>query len=359
VAVPTTAGPYDAVVNTPGPDDALAARFSDWLASQVGERVSLGPMVAPTHGGLSNDTLLVDAGWGAGTSRLVLRLAPGGTPLFPHYDLGLQVTVLRALGAHTDVPVPQVRWDEPDPEPLGRPFYVMAHVDGQIPPDNPGTHFDGWVKALPAPEQTHLLDSSLAMMARIHRVDWPGAGLDVLDRGEYGPDPIAQELGAWRSYLDWASDGERFALLEDAFDWCVTNRPTGEVERALVWGDARLGNLIYDDALDPRAVLDWEMAVLGPPELDLGWFLFLERTALQFVDQLPGFPDRAGTVRRYEQHLGRPVRDLDWYEVWGGMRAACIQVRLGRILLELGVIDDPRYPQRNPVTKALRGLVGA
>ena len=40
------------------------------------------------------------------------------------------------------------------------------------------------------------------------------------------------------------------------------------------------------------------------------------------------------------------------------MRAACIQVRLGRILLELGVIDDPRYPQRNPVTKALRGLVG-
>jgi len=351
------ADPYDAAVTAPDSDHALAARFAAWLAGQVGERVSLGPLVSPVHGGLSNDTLLVEADWGSGTHRLVLRLAPGGTPLFPRYDLGLQTAVLRALGAHTDVPVPEVLWDEPDPGPLGRPFYVMAHVDGRIPPDNPGTHFAGWVKDLPPTAQSHLLENTLAMLARIHRVDWQRAGLDRLDRGEYGPDPIAQELGAWRAYLDWASDGERLDALEDAYDWCVANRPTGGIDQALVWGDARLGNIIYDDALAPRAVIDWEMAALGPPELDLGWYLFLERTALQFVEQLPGFPDRAGVVQRYERHLGRPVRDLDWYEAWGGMRAACIQVRLGRILLELGVIDDERYPQRNPVTKALRGLI--
>lgn len=352
------AGPYDAAVTATDSDDALAVRFADWLAGRVGERVSLGPLVSPTHGGLSNDTMLVEAEWGDGARRLVLRLAPGGTPLFPRYDLGLQISVLRALGAHTDVPVPEVLWDEPDPEPLGRPFYVMAHVDGRIPPDNPGTHFDGWVKDLSGTEQSVLLHNSLGMLARIHRVDWEGSGLDLLDRADYGPDPIAQELGAWRAYLDWASGGERLDVLEDAYGWCVANRPTGDVERALVWGDARLGNIIYDDVLAPRAVIDWEMAVLGPPELDLGWYLFLERTALQFVDQLPGFPDRAGVVRNYEQHLGRPVRDLDWYEAWGGMRAACIQVRLGQILFELGVIDDERYRQRNPVTKALRGLVG-
>ena len=353
----TPASPYDAAVTLDGSDDALAVRFTGWLEAHVGERVSLGPLVAPTHGGLSNDTLLVDAVWGAAAHGLVLRLAPGGTPLFPRYDLGLQIAVLRGLGAHTDVPVPEVLWDEPDPEPLGRPFYVMARVDGRIPPDNPGTHFDGWVKDLPAPQQSHLLDTTIGMLARIHRVDWQAAGLALLDRPEHGPDPIAQELGAWRAYLDWASAGERLDVLEDAYDWCVANRPTGEVDRALVWGDARFGNIIYDEALAPRAVIDWEMAVLGPPELDLGWYLFLERTALQFVEQLPGFADRAGVVGRYEEHLGRPVRDLDWYEAWGGMRAACIQVRLGQILFELGVIEDERYRQRNPVTKALRGLV--
>jgi aminoglycoside phosphotransferase (APT) family kinase protein len=358
------ADPYDAAVTEPAPEptsdshDSLAARFGAWLEQQVGGRVSLGPLVSPTHGGLSNDTMLVEADWGDGARRLVLRLAPGGTPLFPRYDLGLQISVLRALGAHTDIPVPEVLWDQPDPEPLGRPFYVMAHVDGRIPPDNPGTHFDGWVKDLPATEQSVLFDDSMAMFARIHRVDWRSAGLDLLDRPEHGDDPITQELGAWRAYLDWASDGERLDLLEDAYDWCVANRPTRAVDRALVWGDARLGNIIYDAALAPRAVIDWEMAVLGPPELDLGWYLFLERTALQFVEQLPGFPDRAGAVQRYEQHLGRPMRDLEWYEAWGGMRAACIQVRLGRILFELGVIDDERYRQRNPVTKALRGLIG-
>ena len=89
------------------------------------------------------------------------------------------------------------------------------------------------------------------------------------------------------------------------------------------------------------------MAVLGPPELDLGWYLFLERTALQYAGQLPGFPDRDGTIAAYEQRLGRPVRDIDWYEAWGGFRAACIQVRLAETA-------DAR--ERNPVTKALRSL---
>lgn len=345
--------PYDAGVAEPTLDE----RFAGWLAAQVGAPVSLGPLVSPTHGGLSNDTLLVDADWGDGEQGLVLRLAPAGTPLFPRYDLHAQVAVMQALAAHSDVPVPVVRWEEPDPAPLGRGFYVMTRVDGRIPPDNPGHHFDGWVKDLPAPDQAHLLDTTLAMLARIHRVEWDAAGLDLLDRAEHGADPIDQELGAWRAYLDWAADGDRLEFLEDAYEWCAAHRPRGPVRRALVWGDARLGNIVYDDTLAPRAVFDWEMAVLGPPELDLGWFLFLERTALQYTGQLPGFPDRDGVVGRYTSHLGSAVHDLDWYEAWGGFRAACIQVRLTKILTELGVIDDPRARERNPVTKALRPLL--
>lgn len=293
---------------------------------------------------MSNDTFLTVADWGEGARGTVVRLAPEGRGLFPRYDLDAQVAVLRGL-ATSEVPVPDVLWHEPDDGPLGRPFYVMARVDGRIPPD--GHAFDGWVKELAPRDQRRLLDSALDVLANIHAVDVDRAGLGLLDRPEHGAAPLDQELGYWRAYLDWAADGAALPRLEDAFDWCRAHRPS-DAERALAWGDARLGNLVVGDDLQPIAVLDWEMAVLGPPELDLGWYLFLERTALQYADQLPGFPDRAGTIAAYEHRLGRPVRDIDWYEAWGGFRAACIQVRLAEV---------PAARERNPVTKALRGLL--
>jgi aminoglycoside phosphotransferase (APT) family kinase protein len=176
------------------------------------------------------------------------------------------------------------------------------------------------------------------------------AGIDAaLDRSEFGASPIEQELGYWRAHLDWSSGGERLPTVEAAYDWCVEHRPPDrDVAPSLVWGDARLGNLVIDDELRPAAVLDWEMAVVGPPELDLGWVLFLDRTALQYGEQLPGFLDRAGLVAEYERRLGRGVHDLNWYEAWGGVRAACVQVRLA---------ETPEARDRNPVTKALRSML--
>ena len=116
--------------------------------------------------------------------------------------------------------------------------------------------------------------------------------------------------------------------------------------------------MVYNQQLGVQAVLDWEMAVLGPAELDLGWYFFLERTALQYSEQLPGFSDRETTIKTYEGYLGRSVSDIEWYELWGGVRAGCIQIRLSRILGELGVVDDANYRGRNPVTRALRAILG-
>jgi aminoglycoside phosphotransferase (APT) family kinase protein len=335
--------------------DDLGDRFREWLTAQVGGPVELGELTSPTLGGLSNETLLLDADWGDGPTGIVLRLAPSGTQVFPDYDLGRQVAIMRGLRAGSDIPVPEVLWDEPDASVLGRPFYVMARVDGRIPPDNPGYHFEGWVKELPAQQQRGLHDKSIDTMALINRADVDATGLGFLDRPEHGDDPISQEIGWWRAYLDWAADGEHLERIEDAFAWCVEHRPESS-DRALVWGDARLGNLIYGDDLAPVCVLDWEMAVLGPAELDLGWYLFMDRTALQFTERLPGFPEREGTIARYGSRLGRGVRDVDWYEAWGGVRTACIQVRLGVILYELGVFPDLTWRAKNPITKALRGL---
>jgi aminoglycoside phosphotransferase (APT) family kinase protein len=327
-------------------DDELAGALTDWISARVGRGVRLGQCVRPSSG-MSNDTVLTEADWGEGARRIVVRLTPLSAGLFPRYDLGVQVEILRGLGAHTDVPVPRVLWWEPDPAPLGRPFYVMEHVEGRIPPD--GHLFGGWVLELPVVDQARLIDNALGALARIHRVDVGAAGLDLLDRRDHGATPVEQELGWWRAYLEWAAAGDVLPSLDEAYERLADSRPPdADVARGLVWGDARLGNLVLDDALAPVAVLDWEMAVLGPPELDIGWYLFLDRTARQFAPQLPGFPDRAGFVAGYERHAGRVLRALAWWEAWSGFRTACIQVRMA---------DTPEARERNPVTKALRAAM--
>jgi aminoglycoside phosphotransferase (APT) family kinase protein len=256
-----------------------------------------------------------------------------------------------ALNRHTAVPVPRVLWHEPDPAVLGREFVVMDRVAGRIPSDNPGYHFEGWLKELPARVQRRVFETSIATLASIHRVDWANAGLGFLPG--IGLD---REFEYWRDYLGWAAAGERFELIDAALAWCEAHRPSTEPAAVLVWGDTRLGNIVYDEEHTVRAVLDWEMASLGPPELDLGWYLFIERTALQFAPQLAGFPDRRGTIAAYEAHLGREVVDIDWYEVWGGLRSAAIMIRVADDLAELGLVERS-FRGDNPVTRLLERLI--
>ena len=296
--------------------------------------------------------MLVDVDWGSGPRGLVVRLAPSGKGLFPSYDLAGQVRTMEALHRHSTVPVPTVLWYETDPTVFGREFVVMDRVAGRIPSDNPGYHFEGWVKDLPADAQRQLFDNSIATLASIHRVDWAGAGLGFLPG--IG---LEREFGYWREYLAWAAAGERFEAIDATFAWCEAHRPVSEPEAALVWGDTRLGNIVFGDDQSVRAVLDWEMASLGPPELDLGWYLFIERTALQFASQLAGFPDRAGTIAAYERHLGRPVCDIDWYEMWGGLRSAAILIRVADDLADLGLVGR-EFRGDNPVTQLLERLIG-
>ncbi len=339
--------------------DELQDRFAEWLTEQVGAPVVLDAFSVPSHGGFSNETYVTAAEWDGATHGLVLRLAPAGPGLFPDYDLDKQAQVLEALRAHTDVPVPEVLWREPSDAALGRAFYVMKFVDGRIPPDRPGYQFEGWVKDAPPEEQALVLDAGLDAIARIHRVDVDHAGLGFLDRPEHGAGSIAQELGYWRAYLDWASDwaseGKRFDTLETIFEWCAAHRPPEPPTRGLVWGDTRIGNLIYAEDCSVRAVMDWEMALLGPAELDLGWYIFLDRIGLQFFPPLPGFMDHDARVVAYEHKLGRPLEHLDWYETWGGFRAACIQIPLITLAHANahGETVDLSSRERNPVIAEL------
>lgn len=339
-------------------DDDARDRFATWLRERLDvPEVWLGAVERPAAGGLSSETWLVDADWGAGPRGIVVRLPPSGPGLFPDYDLGRQAAAMEALRQESTVPVPTVLWYEDDTSVLGRPFIVMDRVPGRIPSDNPGYHFAGWLHDLDAEGQRVIFENSVEVLAAIHRVDWRRAGLESSLR-----EGLDAELDYWDHYLDWATDSHgdgagrgRAAIVDAALRWCVEHRPV-ESPSALVWGDTRLGNIVYDDDGAVRAVLDWEMATLGPPELDLGWYLFIERTALQFAPQLAGFPGRADTIAAYERALGRSVVDIDWYELWGGVRSAAIMIRVAGNLAELGMAPET-FAFDNPVTRLLETML--
>jgi aminoglycoside phosphotransferase (APT) family kinase protein len=117
------------------------------------------------------------------------------------------------------------------------------------------------------------------------------------------------------------------------------HKPAEEGEVVLSWGDSRLGNIIWDD-FRAAAVLDWEMASLGQPEMDLGWYLYFNR---QFADPLgvprpPGFGSHEETIARYEELLGRPMKDVFFYEVFSGFRFAVVMLRLADLLVDSDIL---------------------
>jgi aminoglycoside phosphotransferase (APT) family kinase protein len=275
--------------------------------------------------GWSCETLIVTLDTATGGERVVLRLPPVGDAIFPAYDLELQGAAQELAGAH-GVPTASPVQFEPDPSWLGTPFLTMPFVTGRVPADFvPG---DRWIATLGHDGQSALWSSVLATVAAICRTPWNAAPLSGRLRGGRGG--LGEELAWWHSYLEWLSDGSPPPTLRDALAWCHSNAPAEEPPPSLLWGDVRLGNVIFDDrTLQPRAVLDWDMVSVGPAEMDLAWLLALDSIPEELgAPRVVGFPDHDTSVREFQQHLGRPVRDLAWYEIFALVRSTAILARI-------------------------------
>lgn len=306
-----------------------------WLAGKVraaGVEVEL--FGGPSSTGFSSDTLLFDAEWanhsGLHREHLVIRFKPKGFLIFPAYDIACQYRVMKILGS-TEVPVPRVRWLEEDEGPLGAPFYIMDRLGGRVPTDVPPYHTGGWIAELSPEQRQHLWWSGLEAMARIHRLDWRALDFDFLAEPQRGPTPLLQQLHYYDEFFRWGMDRRRHLLIEKVRSWLYENRPADEPV-ALCWGDSRPANQIFDERLDCAAVLDWEMVRLGDPVQDLAWWITADRCFSEGigVDRLAGFPDRAATVARWEELVGREARHLRYYEVLALYRFAIIMSRVGQ-----------------------------
>ena len=338
--------------------------LTQWLARKMpnASGLTVDNLTPPAATGFSNDTLLFDLSWreagGARREGFVVRIKPSGYAIFPEYDLNQQYTVMKILGANTDVPVPKVYWYEDADSIFGAPFYLMNKIEGRIPGDNPPYHVGGWVTEISPDERRSLWLDGLDVMSRIHRLDWRKLGFDCLDQPRRGIRGLAQQIHYYEEYFAWAARGKAQPIAERAFEWIKAHLPDDEPV-ALCWGDARIGNMIFKDG-KCQAVLDWEMVTLGNPEQDLAWWLFLDRHHSEglMTERLPGFPSHAETVARYEELVGRRVHHLRFYEMFAGFRFAVIMMRVAQMMIAYDVLPpDSDLESNNIVTQLLEKML--
>lgn len=296
--------------------------------------------------GYSSETILVDLGRSeAGEvheERLVLKLPPPGPAIFDLYDFPMQAQVQEAAAA-SGIPTATPATTEDDTRWLGAPFLVMPAVEGQIVGEAPA--LDRRLTKADPTSNAAFHARYIDLVADINRIDWRAAGLD----GVVPQRDNRAELGYWRDYLGWYAEGQDLVpALTGALDWCEAHRPEDEPSPSLLWGDVRMGNVIVDDDRHPVAVLDWEMATIGAAEHDLAWALALQTMQDALIRRtVPGFLDHDACVQRYESRLGRPVQDLEWYEVLASVRSTAILSRIGYLNEQQGepndfpIVDNP------------------
>ena len=264
-----------------------------------------GPLRAQlVAGGRSNLTYVLDDG----RSRWVLRRPPLGHVLETAHDMGREYRVMAALDG-TDVPVPHMVTLCADPAVLGAPFYVMSFVDGTV------YRTEAQLAEVSPAAAEELADDLVDVLARLHAIDPAAVGLGDLGRSE---GYLERQVRRWGKQL--AGSRSRDVPGLDALGARLAEGVPVSRRSGLVHGDYKLDNVVVAPA-GIVAVLDWEMATLGDPLMDLvnvvGWWDGIRDTngtpTTAAPADLPAFPPSSRLLDRYATATGADLTDLPWY----------------------------------------------
>jgi aminoglycoside phosphotransferase (APT) family kinase protein len=263
-------------------------------------------------GGKSNLTYVV----GDGTGSWVVRRPPLGHVLATAHDMPREYRVMTAL-RETAVPVPRTYALCEDTEVLGAPFYVMEYVEGI-----PLRTLDE-IAPLGGEGVRKVADELVATLGNLHAVDPEEVGL-----GGFGRPAgfLERQVRRWSKQLE-ASRSRDIPGIDELRDRLASALPE-QGAPAIVHGDYRLDNVLVTGDGRLTAVLDWEMATLGDPLVDLGLMLVYREQPVtgggRPATSAEGFPGSAELVEMYASATGRDVSRLSWYVAFGCFKLAVI-----------------------------------
>jgi len=334
---------------------ALAAYLRAHAPELAGE--TEGGLVVEQFGrGYSNLTYLLRAG----ERELVLRRAPPGVKIKSAHDMGREFRILSSLSpTWSKAPRPLVHCD--DDAVIGSPFYVMERVRGVILRARPPAGLD-----LSPPRMARLSEATVDTLAEIHATDYAAAGLGELGKPE---GYIQRQVTGWaqryeKAKTDAVPDFDRLSA------WLGSNMPP-ESGAALIHNDFKYDNLVLGEDWmtgppeaggDPvRAVLDWEMATVGDPLMDLGtmlgyWVEADDPPVFQVMvfgpTNLPGNLRRMDLARRYAEKTGRDVSNILYYYAFALFKLSVVAQQLYKRYAD-GLTKDVRMASMLEGVRAL------
>ncbi len=310
----------------------LAETLVAWLATKLSgaSDIRVTNLEYPLGAGMSHETILFDAAWhegGADQSHgMVVRIKPTNSQVYFDDMFDQQYGLIRLMHAHGAVRVAKPLWFEADGQILGAPFFVMEKVQGRVAVSYPPYSKSGWLVETAPADRRCLWESAVGQLAAIQRVPVADAGFLTLSGGTDGFD---QEVDRWRRFKSWVDPkGERtllHATFERLLDMAPANRPEG-----IVWGDARIGNMMIGPDFQVAAVMDWEQPSLGGALHDLGWWLHCDhnQTIGQGITPLDGMGTREETIALWSAVSGKSAADIAWYEAFASFKMECLAVRM-------------------------------
>ncbi|WP_028478497.1 phosphotransferase family protein [Nocardia sp. CNY236] len=307
--------PETTTVRTEDAFDVAAAHA--WLAQQV-PGLSGPPEVRQFSGGASNLTYLLHYP----DRDLILRRPPGGTKAASAHDMGREFLVQQRLRPYYPY-VPHMIARCTDPSVIGSEFYVMERLEGTI---LRGDLPDG--TSLSIEQARRLSTTAFDCLIELHAVDPEAAGLAEIGKGA---GYVERQVAGWSRRFG-AARTDNVSDFAAVMAWLEHNQPA-DVAATIIHNDFRLDNLVLDPAGSVVGVLDWEMATVGDPLMDLGGALAywvqaddddLMRASRRQPSHLPGMPTRARIVQHYCDRTGRSADNWPFYEVFGLFRLAVI-----------------------------------
>ncbi|WP_373060612.1 phosphotransferase family protein [Gemmatimonas sp.] len=338
-------------------EEVDAVALLAWLAQAVPQMVPAGARlrIRQYPAGFSNLTYLVTMEHEHGERALVLRRPPRGVKAGIAHDVGREHGILEALHARgVPVPKPVTRCD--DAAVIGAPFYLMEHVDGVILRGTPPESLTDDAAAMPA-KLAALSQTFVQTLVQLHAVDVSTEPLASLGR----PDGyVLRQVQGWTKRWGASRTGDVLELDWTA-QWLEAHRPPDRAT-TLVHNDFKLDNLVLEPDLSRvRAILDWEMATIGDPLMDLGTSLAywveagdapIFRALGLGITALPGNMTRRELVQAYGAHRGIDVSDAPFYYAFGLFKVAVIAQQIYARYVK-GLTSDPRFGVLGEVVKAL------
>jgi aminoglycoside phosphotransferase (APT) family kinase protein len=332
--------------------DVLSRQLAAWLAGRLGNAsdVRISGLDYPRGAGLSHETILFDAQWLAAGERqsqgCVVRIRPTQHQVFPDTLFDEQYALMAELHAQGRVRVAKPLWFEADAALLGAPFFVMERKYGRVPVSIPPYRDTGFVAEATPAQRRVMWENGVRQLAAVQSTPLASLGF-LAGKKEGARDGLEQEWDKYQRFIDWAG-GEVFTpVLQAGMDrlrrlW-PKNQPPG-----LVWGDARLGNMMFDDDFDVVAVMDWEQPSLGGALHDLAWWIVISdswHSATPTRPYLQGMGTREETIALWQDLTGISAENIEWYEDFARLKMSCCSLTTSAL---------GRHPPPDPAAMAAR-----